>query len=58
MLETVREYALSDWRLAERLRGRKNRHLAWCLTVAATAMSTPFGILALASLAPHLFPNP
>lgn len=44
MLETVREYALE--RLVASAEGEqiRQRHLAWCLTVAAPALAAPFAI--------------
>ena len=50
MLETVREYALerlaaSGLAAGEEGAGAQNRHLAWCWSVVASALSSPFGIL-------------
>ena len=48
-LETIREYALERLAADGEAAGAQNRHLAWCLTVAASAVSSPFGILEQAS---------
>ena len=49
MLETIREYALERLADGGETAETQNRHLAWCLTVAASAASSPFGILEQAS---------
>ena len=49
MLETIREYALERLAAGGEAAGARNRHLAWCLTVAASTVSSPFGILEQAS---------
>ena len=45
MLETIREYALERLAVGEEASEARDRQLAWYLTVAASAVSSPFGIL-------------
>ena len=49
LLETIREFALERLATGGEAAEARDRHLAWCLTVAASAVSSPFGILEQAS---------
>ena len=45
LFETVREFAMEQFVAAAEESQARNRHLAWCLSLAATAVPSPFSIL-------------
>ena len=49
LFETVREFASERLAAVGEAEEAQNRHLAWCLAVAESAVPSPFGILERAS---------